>query len=159
VSGSLPAGVNLAGDVRRNLAVHGAQMPQAPIKAIYLAGKGSGELRERLSESVEIPVHTFDPFAGSEARELPMGNRGTFSGAVGLLFAHAAGAMAINFVSRRQPKPPKNPNLRLYRVAIIAWVTLLLGGLALGRFAIALENAKAEELERSRSKATSDLTK
>jgi Tfp pilus assembly PilM family ATPase len=156
---SVPAGPNLAGDVRRSLGIHAATMPQSPIKAVYLAGKGAGELRERLGESLEIPVHTFDPFAGSEARELPTGNRGTFSGAVGLLYANAAGPLAINFVSPRQPKPPKNPNLRLYRVAIIAFVTLVVGGLALGRFAIALKSAEADRLEAARAKTTEDLTK
>jgi nucleotide-binding universal stress UspA family protein len=156
---SVPVGDNLARNLRHNLAVHAGQAPQSPIVAVYVAGKGAGELRERLSELVEIPVHTFDPFAGSEARELPTGNRGTFSGAVGLLYANAAGPLAINFVSPRQPKPPKNPNLRLYRVAIIAFVTLVVGGLALGRFAIALKSAEADRLEAARTKTTEDLTK
>jgi hypothetical protein len=159
LSRSLPANADLAGLVRRNLGVHNGQMPQHQVMAVYLAGKGSGELRERLSESVEIPVHTFDPFAGSEARELPTGNRGTFSGAVGLLHAQAAGPMAINFVSPRQPKPPKNPNVRMYRLALVAWVTLVLGGLALGRFAIVLKNGEVERLEAARTKTATDLVK
>jgi Tfp pilus assembly PilM family ATPase len=155
---SMPAAANLASDIRRNLAVHSGQMPQYPVKAVYLAGKGAGELRERLSEVVEVPVHTFDPFAGSEARGLPTGNRGTFAGAVGLLHSQMSGRQPINFVSPRQPTPPKNPNVRYYRLALIGWVTLVLGLLGLGRLVHAMKNAEADRLEADRTKMTVQLS-
>src|SRR5262249_12783396 len=154
----LPAGANLSADVRRNLAVHAGQQPQHPIKAVYLAGKGAGDLRERLNESLEIPVHIFDPFAGSEARDLPAGNRGTFAGAVGLFWAQAAGQLPINFVAPRQPKPLANPNVRLYRVAAIALVLTVLGLVGVGQVAAGLNNSRAKDLEIQRQARADELT-
>jgi Tfp pilus assembly PilM family ATPase len=148
---SLSAGPNLSAEVRRNLAVHAGQTPQHPIKAVYLAGKGAGELRDRLNESLEIPVHTFDPFAGSEAQDLPAGNRGTFAGAVGLLWAQAAGQMPINFVAPRQPKPPANPHTRLYRVAAIAALVLVVGLVGMGQVVAAIKNGRAEQDENQKA--------
>jgi Tfp pilus assembly PilM family ATPase len=130
---SIPVAANLAGEVRRNLAVHAGQAPQHPVRAVYVTGKGSGELRERLSELTDIPVHTFDPFAGSELPELPAGQRGTFAGAVGLLHAKAAGELPINFVAPRQPRPPQNPNYGRIRFALVAGITLVIGLFVLGR--------------------------
>jgi hypothetical protein len=79
------------------------------VVAVYVGGKGSGELRERLKELVSVPVHTFDPFAGSEAGQLPPGNRGLFAGPMGLLYHRSSGSLPVNFVSPRQPKPPADP--------------------------------------------------
>jgi hypothetical protein len=144
---SLPGASNLASDIKRNLAVHSGQNPQSPVVAVYLAGKGAGELRERLSEVIDIPVHTFDPFAGSEAAELPTGNRGTFAGAMGLLYCRTAEAMPINFVSPRMPKAAANPNTRYFRAAAIGWLLLVVGLLGLGRFVHARKISEAEMLE------------
>jgi Tfp pilus assembly PilM family ATPase len=130
---SLSATSNLAGDIRRNLAVHAGQSPQHKVCAVYVSGKGSGELRERLADLVEIPVHTFDPFAGAETLDLPVGQRGGFAGAMGLLFVRAEGDLPINFVSPRQPRPPQNFNYRLARLAIVASVALFLGVIILGQ--------------------------
>lgn len=142
---SLTAGANVAGDLRRNLAMYAGQSPGAPIVAVYLAGKGAAELRERLAEMVEVPVHTFDPFAGAELAALPPGNRGSFAGAMGLLFSKASGQLAINFVAPRQPKPPANPNVRLGVLgglaALVAMICLIVGG----RVALAM---KKKELAR-----------
>src|SRR5262249_5709715 len=60
---SVPVTANLAADVRRNLAVHAGQMPQHPVKAVYVTGKDSGELQLRLGGLIEEPVYAFDPFA------------------------------------------------------------------------------------------------
>ena len=149
---SLPNASNLAGEVRRNLAVHAGQAPQHPIRAVYLTGKGATELRERLGELTEIPVHTFDPFAGSDAADLPTGNRGTFAGAMGLLQAKAAGELAINFAAPRQPRAVSNPNYRLVRLAIVAGVSLVIGLAVLGRILYAswtsdLESVQADRIE------------
>jgi hypothetical protein len=157
---SLTAGANLTGEVRRNLAMHNNQMPQATIKAVYVAGKGAGELRELLGSALaETAVHVFDPFAGSEAKQLPTGNRGTFAGAVGLLHAKAAGQMPINFVSPREPKPPKNPHVRLYRVAAVAFVAVVVTLIGLGQLMAAMKNAEAETLEGSKEKTKTDYTR
>ena len=127
LSRSVPAGANLASEIRRNLTVHAGQTPQHPVRAVYVTGKGSGELRERLSELIDIPVHTFDPFAGAETLDLPVGQRGAFAGAMGLLLSRAEGDLPINFVSPRQPKPPQNINYRHVRLGVVASVALFAG--------------------------------
>ncbi len=147
---SLPNASNLAGEIRRNLAVHAGQAPQHPIRAVYLSGKGATELRERLGELTEIPVHTFDPFAGSDAADLPTGNRGTFAGPMGLLQAQAVGELAINFVSPRQPRATANPNYRLIRMAIVASVTLVIGLAVLGRVLYASWSTQLEAVQEER---------
>jgi Tfp pilus assembly PilM family ATPase len=120
---SLAAGPHLAQEVRRNLIVYAGQAPAQPVRALYLAGTGSGELREKLADLTDLPVHTFDPFAGAESPHLPAGNRGAFAGAAGLLQARAAG-LPINFAAVRQVKPPKNPQNRLVAYAVAAAVLL-----------------------------------
>ena len=83
---TLTLGPGLAGEIRRNLAVHAGQSQQNPVRAVYLALSGEqAALRERLVELLDIPVHPLDPFAGAEQPELPTSGRGTFLGAVGLL--------------------------------------------------------------------------
>src|SRR5262249_43454730 len=134
LSRSVQITANLAGEIRRNLAVHAGQMPQFPIVAVYVTGQGSVELRHRLTELIDVPVHTFDPFAlvetidlsrldvsgkTAEAGETPRGNRGTFAGAMGLLYRRSQGDLPINFASPRQPKPPAKVNYRLVRLAAV----------------------------------------
>jgi Tfp pilus assembly PilM family ATPase len=147
---SLPIGPSLPGEIRRNLAVHAGQHPQHPIQGVYLAGKGAADLRDRLGETVEIPVHTFDPFAASDLTNLPSGNRGAFAGVVGLLYARAAGDLPINFVSPRQPKPPVNPNYGRIRLAVVAAVVLFAGLIVLGQVLQAAWQAELDELESQR---------
>jgi Tfp pilus assembly PilM family ATPase len=154
---ALPNASNLAAEIRRNLAVHAGQAPQHPVRAVYLVGKGSTELRERLADLIEVPVHTFDPFAGSEAPDLPAGNRGTFAGAMGLLYARAAGALPINFVSPRQPTAVANPNYRLIRMALVAGVTLVVGLAVLGRVLLASWSADLEAVQIERLKTDQQL--
>src|SRR5262249_19197102 len=82
--------------------------------AVYVAG-GSEQamLRERLRDMLDVPVHSFDPFAGLERPDLPHVGRGAFAGAIGLLHAFADSAeLPINFVKPREPKPVKDPNQR-----------------------------------------------
>jgi Tfp pilus assembly PilM family ATPase len=128
MSRSLAAGPNLAHEVRRNLMVYAGQAPAQPVRALYLAGAGSGELREKLADLTDLPVHTFDPFAGAESLDLPAGNRGAFAGAAGLLHARARpDGLPINFAAVRQVKPPKNPQNRLVAYAAAALVLLVAG--------------------------------
>jgi Tfp pilus assembly PilM family ATPase len=111
---SLEPGPGLAGEVRRNLAVYAGQAPQQPIKAVYVAGGSElASVRERLRDMLDVPVHSFDPFAGLERSDLPHAGRGAFAGTVGLLHAWASGQqLPINFIKPREPKPPRDPNQR-----------------------------------------------
>src|SRR5205823_4846679 len=131
---SLVVGPGLAGEVRRNLAVHNGQSPHNPVRALYLALAGEqAALREKLVETLSVPVHLFDPFAGAEGSELPTSGRGTFAGAVGLLHLMAERhELPINFAQPKQPRPPRDPNQRLYVLAAAAVVLLLVGGFVLG---------------------------
>jgi Tfp pilus assembly PilM family ATPase len=156
---SVPAGPNLAVEIRKNLAVHAGAAPQHPVRAIYVSGKGSGELRERLGELLEIPVHTFDPLANAEALELPVGQRGTFAGAMGLLFARAEGELPANFVAPRQPKPPQNVNYRTVRLAAVAAVALVVGLAVLGRVLLASWEDEVEGIKQTRAEVEERLKK
>lgn len=167
---SLPSSAALPGEIRRNLAVHAGQQPHLPVVALYLTGRGSGELRQRLSEMTEVPVYVFDPFsaagnpevvemAGAQAtpqitpaerldaidapKTAGTTNRGTFAGAMGLLYLKSMGNLPVNFVSPRQPKPPANPNFRHIRLALVAGIALFVGLVVLGRF---LHASWADEL-------------
>src|SRR5262249_29691787 len=115
----------LAAEVRRTLAMHAGQMPHLPVVGVYVTGHGAGELRSRLTDLIEQPIYTFAPFAWAEsidlgedappkakgqggaitlmqetdAPRLGVGARGTFAGAMGLLFLRSASAdLAVNFV-------------------------------------------------------------
>lgn len=155
---SVPNNANLSGEIRRNLAVHAGQSAQMPVAAVYVTGRGAGELVKRLGEQLEdVPVYTFDPFAAAgtvEVLELqaavprtattpaerldaadapkPGGNRGTFAGAMGLLYLKSAGELPVNFVSPRQATPPANPNYRLLRLAGVAVALLFVGIFGIG---------------------------
>jgi Tfp pilus assembly PilM family ATPase len=134
---SLTPGANLASEVRRNLNVYNGQNPQYPVQAVYLAGKGMGDLRQQLGDQIETPIHPFDPFAGAEDVDLPPAARGAFSGPVGLLKGRASGQLKVNFAQVRQvQKPRKGPNRRILVAALLAAVvagaTTLYGINALG---------------------------
>ncbi len=131
---TLTVGPGLAGEIRRNLAVYAGQQAQSPVKAVYLALSGDqSALREKLVESLTVPVHPFDPFAGAEGKELPSSGRGTFAGAIGLLHLMArSGALPVNFVQAKQPRAPKDPNQRLYVLAAALVFALFAGGLVWG---------------------------
>jgi hypothetical protein len=151
---SISAGPNLASEVKRNLAVHEGQMPDHPVVAVYMTGRGAGELRERLKEMVEVPVHTFDPFAGGEVGQLPPGNRGPFAGPMGLLYLKGAGELPLNWVSPRQPKPPADPNFAKMRFWLVAGIAVLVGLFVMGQLMIAAEegaintlNAQIEDVD------------
>jgi Tfp pilus assembly PilM family ATPase len=129
---SVDVGPGLAGEVRRNLAVYAGQAPQQPIRALYVAG-GSEQatLRERLRDMLDLPVHSFDPFAGAERPDLPHLGRGGFAGAVGLLHAWAdSAALPINFVKPREPKPVRDPNQRRLAFGTALAASLLLAAVA-----------------------------
>jgi Tfp pilus assembly PilM family ATPase len=134
---SLTPGANLASEIRRNLHVYNGQNSQHPVQAVYLAGKGMGDLRQQLGDLIETPIHPFDPFAGAEDIELPPAARGGFAGPVGLLKGRASGELKVNFAQLRQvQKPRKGPNRRILvaalLVVVVAGAATLYGINALG---------------------------
>jgi hypothetical protein len=123
----LATGSGMAADVRRNLAVFAGQQPAQPIEAVYVAGVPDNALVRRLGETLELPVHAFDPFGGASGEMLPTGERGSFAGAAGILLAKAKPeGLPVNFVQPRQPAPPKR-NLRMV-AAVAAIAVLVVGG-------------------------------
>jgi hypothetical protein len=124
---SLATGRTLAGEVRRNLTVHAGQSPQQPVRALYVAADADpGILCQRLHELAEIPVYPLDPFGGVERGELPAPPRGTFVGAVGLLYTWAQHrSLPINFVQPKQPRPPRDPRKKRFLLAAAAAAAIL----------------------------------
>jgi Tfp pilus assembly PilM family ATPase len=149
---SMTSGPNLAGEVRRNLALYAGQNPQNPVKAVYLAGSGIAAIRERLTEIVEVPLYSFDPFGGMERPELPIANRGSFAGAIGLCYARTEkGGLPINFVQPREPRPPANPMRFRGLAAALAAIVVLAGGFVVRSSLLAQASKEAEELETRRA--------
>jgi hypothetical protein len=155
----MSAGANLAGEIRRNLVVHAGQSPQNPVRAVYVSGKGSGELRERLGDLIDLPVHTFDPFAGAETLDLPVGQRGAFAGAMGLLLARAEGDLPINFVSPRQPKPPQNIHYRHIRLGVAASIVFFVGLFVVSRVVLGQYEDDLEGVRRTKEDVENRLAK
>ena len=157
----LTVGPGLAGEIRRNLAVHSAQQAQAPVKAVYLALSGDqSALRQKLTETLDIPVHTFDPFAGAESKTLPASGRGTFAGAIGLLHLMArTGALPVNFALVKQAHAPKDPNQRLYILAAVFLVALVGGLFAVGSLVLGEKRKELAALEVELRASRNALTK
>ncbi len=148
---TLAVGPNLAGEVRRNLAVYAGQNAQNSVRAIYLAGNGIAAVREKLTDQVEVPIYSFDPFAGAERPELPINHRGSFAGAVGLCYARAEkGGLPINFVQPRQPRPPQDPNKRRYLAAALLALVVIPGLLFAARTVQAQKEKQVKQAETDR---------
>jgi hypothetical protein len=143
------------GEVRRNLAAYAGQMqlsfPRDAIQAVYVAGNGENAvLREKLQETLGIPVHGLDPFGLEEEVEVDAGNRAGFTGAVGLLELWATKQAApVNFVKPRESRPAASPVKR--RVLVYG---LLGAGVAvfLAFCCILLLSQKQSDLERLRQR-------
>jgi hypothetical protein len=91
-------------------------------------GSEHAALREQLRDMLDVPVHSFDPFAGVERPDLPLVGRGAFAGAVGLLHTQAGrDEFAINFIKPRQPKVQSDPNQRRLVLGGALAASLLLG--------------------------------
>jgi len=123
---SMTPGDGLFGEIRRNLAAYSGQpqlsFPRDAIQAVYVCGNGENAvLREKLQETLGIPVYGLDPFVREERIDIDTANRSGFTGAVGLLHIWAADeATPVNFVKPRESKPKASP-MRKY---------LLIGGAA-----------------------------
>ncbi|MFO0930338.1 MAG: hypothetical protein U0736_25475 [Gemmataceae bacterium] len=151
---ALSAGANLSAEVRRTLAVHAGQSGQ-PVAAVFLAGDDA--VRRQLADSLEVPVHPFDPLADAPADSVPADGRGLFAGPVGVLALRATGDLPVNFVAPREPKPPSNPNLRLIRMAAVAVATLFLGVIVLGQVLNASWSTQLAELEEQKTEVEAKL--
>ncbi len=107
VSGmALQSETGLVGEAKRSLAAFASQSPRERLDALYLCeGHAGGSFAARLQQSLPVPVHPFDPLAGSSAADaVPTHLRGRFASAVGLLAARGHGPLPINFVTPRQPR-------------------------------------------------------
>ncbi len=144
---SLAVGPNLAADIRRSLTVHGGQFPQSPAGNLYLAG-ASAELRETLTDMLpDLPIAVLDPFARQDAIELPPALRGSFAGAVGLLYARAESqGLPINFIHPRQPKAPGKINYRILIPSVVAAAVVVIALLMITRSVVADRKRDADEL-------------
>lgn len=119
------------GDIRRNLAVVGGQVPGG-VTAVYLAEAESpgGGWAGRLQDALPIPVRVYDPLSGSTAGDaVPAQYRGRFAAVGGAIALKAApGPLPINFVTPRQPKSEPNKHRTKFMIAALA--ACLLFGLA-----------------------------
>jgi Tfp pilus assembly PilM family ATPase len=157
---SLVLGPALAGNVRTSLTVYSGQAPQQPVKAIYLTGAVS-DLRQRLTDMLpDMPIHSFDPFSGAEAIDLPPAQRGAFAGAVGLLYARAEpGGLPINFMQPREPKKVADPGRKRVLVWGLIAAMALLVIFVMGRSLQASREAELEEVQTDKSGIEADLAK
>jgi Tfp pilus assembly PilM family ATPase len=138
---ALAVGEGLAGEIRRNLAIYNGQASANPVKALYVAGLGEhASLRERLMDTLDVPVHALDPFGGVERPELPAQKRGAFIGAIGL--AQLQGdkkGLPVNFAAPKQPRPPKDPNRKkiVYAVAGAALFLIVVTAFCYSKMSVA----------------------
>ena len=144
---ALASDTALLGEIRRNLAVYAGQASQHPVRALYVAeaeGPALG-VGDRLRDTLAIPVSRFDPLGGLEPPEGAAA--GSFAGAAGLLQLQVRGGAApINFVKPREPKPPRDPNRRLYALAASLVGLLVLGAGALGYSKVAAKDKVLKQL-------------
>lgn len=147
----------LIAQIRRNLAVYAGQNPGHPIQAVYVS-EVNGPWADRLRAALGVPVHDFDPLAGTVPRiadEL----RGRFAGAVGLLAGRAADALPINFAAPRQPQTTKDPAKRRLAIIGLAAGLFLLAGAAGGMWLVSTANASVSQLTQERDELKEKIAK
>jgi Tfp pilus assembly PilM family ATPase len=147
----------LVAQVRRNLAVYAGQHPGHPIQAVYLA-EVDGDWAERLGSALNVPVHAYDPLAGS-AQGVPVPLRGRFAGAAGLLAGKAADALPINFAAPRQPVFTKDPAKRRLMTAGVLGLLLLFGAGAFGYLQVSDGDARIAALEQRKANLKEQIDK
>lgn len=145
---SLPSGVSLVGEVRRNLAVYAGQSSQRPVRAAYVAGGDEqSAICQQLRDSLQIPVHLFDPLADALEPPSAAAIRSAFVGAVGLLHSQAERrGLPINFVHPKEPKPPQDPNKRRLLLGAAAAAALLLVAISFCYSQLAAKGRERDEL-------------
>lgn len=156
VSGmALQSEVGMVGEAKRSLAAFASQSPRERLDALYLCEghSGGGSWAARLQQSLPVPVHPFDPLAGSQAADaVPTPLRGRFTAAVGLLAARGHGTLPINFVTPRQPRAEPS-KARTWVLVGLLFTLLLAAGIGGGLFFL------NEGLNRRMAKAKSDEKK
>jgi Tfp pilus assembly PilM family ATPase len=156
---NLASGPNLAGEIRRNLAVYAGGAGQQPVQALYLSGGEHLHLRERLQDMLGIPVHVLDPFGGSEQPDLPTTGRAGFVGPVGLLHAQAERrGLPIDFTRPKQPRPPSDPNKRRLVFLGAAVAAVLLGVVGYCYYQLDVADRELERLVLEKTNLDRDLT-
>jgi hypothetical protein len=158
---SLPVSANLVPEVRRNLAVYAGHPSAAGarVQALHVAaGANDAPLVEDLRQALPLPVHALDPFAPDADLVFP-GDRGGFTGAVGLVAAWAARRSApINFVAPKEPVRQTDPETRrAIRIAAMAGALVLLLVLG-GIWWVQSRKARLAELQAEEAQHDSDLT-
>jgi hypothetical protein len=157
---ALPAGTNLVAEVRRNLAVYAGQASTngTKVQALHVAaGDKDVHLVEDLRRALPLPVHMLDPFAPDAHLDFS-GDRGGFTGAVGLTAAWAARRAApVNFVAPKEPVKASNPETRrAVRIgAMVGALLLLLAVLAV--WWLNSRKSLLEELQEADAKHDSEL--
>ncbi|VTS06170.1 type IV pilus biogenesis protein PilM [Tuwongella immobilis] len=122
----------LLNEVKRNLAVYSNQAAGQSITALYLTEQEGmpGAYTGRLREGLNIPVQGFDPIPGMGGIDIGTA-RGGYAGLTGLLTLRAAvSEMPINFAQPREPKPPKDPSLRLFAGLGVVMAAIVIGAVA-----------------------------
>jgi Tfp pilus assembly PilM family ATPase len=151
---TLASDAGLLGDLRRNLAIHATHMPDAPVRAIYLAEPDSPlGLRERLQEALELPVHCYEPLIGIA---VPDGPRGGLVAAAGLLALRAdALQLPINFVHPREPKAPRSANQPLAIAMGALAAVFLIAAIAFGTMMVLAKDREITRLQNNKTDSDS----
>jgi len=123
---------NLAGELKRNLAVFAGQAGATSVETIYIpeGGRIGSTLAERLQDALPILVEPFDLLKGTPLGErVPPALHGRFTQTIGLLHLKAnVDALPINFTVPRQPRSaPGKQRIKLLLLALAA--TVVFGGL------------------------------
>lgn len=157
---TLTPGPGLVAEARRNLAVFSGQAAGQRVASVWIAGTTDGALHQRLGEALDVPVNAFDPFGGAAGEALPVGERGSFAAAAGLLLAKAQPkGLPVNFVHPRQPVVPRQLHIGRVAAAVTAAI-ILLGGTAAYCRGLYLEQAGEKiALESALDDAEQDLVR
>lgn len=158
---TINVGGNLAGELRRNLAVYAGQNPQHPVRAVYLTGDVSDDARDAIAGALpDLALHTFDPFTGAGRADIPATQRAGFTAAVGVLHARARKAgLPINFLEPRQPRKPVDPRKWLAYAAAALLVLLVGGGYVFATLQLQAKNVELNSLQAKKRKLDLDLAK
>src|SRR5262245_8336566 len=136
----------LLSEIRRNLAVHANQHPEFPVRALYLAEPDTpGGLRERMQDSLAIPVHAYEPAVGVP---VPDGPPGGVAGPAGVFAMKSSGAASVNFVQPRRPKPPKDSFKKVLVLTAAAAVLFLVGLFAFATIRISSRKSEIATIQR-----------